>query len=139
VREGIDELRVRKDNEVLDSIRREDLPEPVDGSDEAPASSTYPRKPRELLVRVVKPNFDGGRWSFSDGASKFGADVEDRGFQERVKSREIGFFQGDTLRILLRTDQHIDSKNRLITTNVVEKVLEYKPGAQQLALADGSE
>ena len=132
---GIDSLEIKSGDDVIEELREADLPETEMATDQFELPDDIPVNPkREMLVRIVKPNFDGGRWSFSDGSSKLGATVEDKDFLEQVARREIGFFKGDTLRIQLRTSQHIDANNRLITENVVEKVLEVRQGTTQRLL-----
>ncbi|MGB7549604.1 MAG: hypothetical protein WBM14_17845 [Terracidiphilus sp.] len=125
----IDYLEVRKEEEVVDRVERTDLPQRLiepqgPGLIEAPETSPDPA--REILLQVTKPNFDGGRWSFFDGANKFGADIEDEAFNEKVKRREEGFFEGDTLRVMLRTAQRVSKDGKLEATHTIERVIEHR-------------
>jgi hypothetical protein len=139
LRPGYESLSVNRDGREIETLESVDIPaisisEVGSTTSEGKASPT-----RELWVRVVKPNFDGGRWTFHDGSAKFGADVEDKAFQARVNSREQGFFNGDRFLIRLRSSQHIDKNGGLITTNVVENVLNYVEAPKQHSLTDGSD
>lgn len=136
--EGVDQLEVRRADKIVERLDRSDIDlspaaHLAPSADETPAAPT-----RDLWVRVVKPNFDGGRWTFHDGSAKFGADVEDKGFQARVDSRDQGFFAGDTFLIRMRSVQHIDRNGVLTTRNVVEKVLDQKSSPKQRRLLDST-
>jgi hypothetical protein len=136
LKDGLDNLKVKRQNQLIETLERTDVGQ-VSGADLALSSrSETSNPPRDLWVRVVKPNFDGGRWSFHDGSAKFGAELEDRDFQARVNSREQGFFNGDKFLIRMRSDQHIDKRGNLTTRNIVEKVLERieAPRERQLGL-----
>jgi hypothetical protein len=131
---GIDSMVLKRNDEVIETLKSDDvgsiyLPE-VRGGD----ISNNGGVPREIWVTVVKPNFDGGRWSFNDGSAKFGADLEDNDFQAKVNHRDQGFYKGDTFLIRLRSIQHIDKNGNLTTRNVVEKVLDQRDGPRQQKL-----
>lgn len=132
---GIDSMSLKRDDEIIETLEPNDIgpisaPEFVDetkaGSDDG--------KPRDIWVRVVKPNFDGGRWSFHDGSAKFGAELEDKDFQAKVNRREQGFYKGDTFLVRLRSIQHIDKNGVLTTRNIVEKILDQREGPRQQRL-----
>jgi len=132
--DGIDSLTFKRNDEVVETFDREDV-----GSIEWPeaaskASVEADGGTREIWVRVVKPNFDGGRWSFHDGSAKFGAELEDRDFQAKVNLREQGFYKGDTFLVRLRSVQHLDKNGGLTTRNVVEKVIDQRQGPRQQRL-----
>jgi hypothetical protein len=141
IRGGVDGLEVRRSQHLVERLERPDLGEDLNlelttNSDEQPHNPT-----RDIWVRVVKPNFDGGRWTFHDGSAKFGAEVEDRGFQTRVENREQGFYAGDTFLVRLRSTQHIDRNGGITTRNVVERVLDQRsaPRQRRLAASDGAD
>lgn len=134
VREGVDTMTLKRNNQVIETLERKDVgenSEPILGDSPYDAD---PQGTRDVWVRVVKPNFDGGRWSFHDGSAKFGADLEDKEFQERVSRREQGFFSGDTFLIRLRSIQHLDKNGGLSTRNIVEKVIDQREGPRQQSL-----
>jgi hypothetical protein len=127
---NLDYLEVKKDDEIVDRLDRGDLPqrllEPGSFStSETDGTSSDDAPPRELLVKVTKPNFEGGRWSFSDGRSKFGAEIADENFKDKVNRCEEGFFAGDMLRVLMKTSQKVTKGNKLDTTYTIERVLEH--------------
>jgi hypothetical protein len=84
---------------------------------------------REALLKVTKANLDDkkGKWGFSDGTAKFGADVNDAAFQEKLDKREIGFYKGDVLRVVLKTVQTSQPSGTLKTKYSIEQVLEHRP------------
>jgi hypothetical protein len=138
LREGVEKLAVKRDDQIVETLERSDIGERI-----PPVEFTMnvigdePKGPtRDIWVRVVKPNFDGGRWSFHDGSAKFGADVEDKTFQARVDSREQGFFAGDTFLVRMRSIQHVDKNGGITTRNIVEKVLDYRPSPRQRRLSE---
>jgi hypothetical protein len=131
---GVDKLEVKRASQLIEKLERPDVGESV-GLELVSAQGLDEKGPtRDIWVRVVKPNFDGGRWTFHDGSAKFGAEVEDRGFQERVDRREQGFFAGDTFLIRLRSIQHIDKNGGISTRNMVEKVLDQRLAPRQRRL-----
>jgi hypothetical protein len=131
---GINSMALRRNDEIIETLDAEDVGS-IDLAD-AKTGETPDGKgaPRELWVRVVKPNFDGGRWSFHDGSAKFGAELEDSDFQARVNRRDQGFYKGDTFLVRLHSIQHIDKNGNLSTRNVVEKVLDQREGPRQQKL-----
>jgi hypothetical protein len=134
VRDGVDTLTLKRNNQVIETLEREDV-----GADSSSALNNVshesdPQGTRDIWVRVVKPNFDGGRWSFHDGSAKFGAELEDKEFQEKVSRREQGFYSGDTFLIRLRSIQHLDKNGGISTINIVEKVIDQREGPRQQAL-----
>lgn len=131
LKDGVDNLKVKRSNRIVETLERPDVGQ-LSGSDLTTiARPEMPNPSRDIWVRVVKPNFDGGRWSFHDGSAKFGAELEDKAFQARVNSREQGFFAGDTFLVRIRSEQHIDKKGNLTTRNVVEKVLDFRRSPRQ--------
>ena len=135
---GIDSLTIRREDQMVETLEQQDINAPaademlLEGEDGKAEGNT-----REIWVRVVKPNFDGGRWSFHDGSAKFGAELEDREFQSRVNQREVGFFKGDTFLVRLRSIQNIGKNGVLTTRNVVEKVLDQRLVSRQHNLIAG--
>lgn len=136
LRDGMEKLDFKRDNHCVERLERPDVGELPAYDLTANALEAPEGLPRDIWVRVVKPNFDGGRWTFHDGSAKFGAEVEDRGFQSRVDSREQGFCAGDTFLIRLRSTQHIDKNGGITTRNVVEKVLDQRSSPKQRPLLD---
>ncbi|MGB7355637.1 MAG: hypothetical protein WBD06_18160 [Acidobacteriaceae bacterium] len=134
IRGGVNGLEVRRSRQLVERLESPDIGEDPD-LELTPNSDDGPRNPtRDLWVRVVKPNFDGGRWTFHDGSAKFGAEVDDKGFQARVEKREQGFYAGDTFLIRLRSTQHVDKNGGIMTRNVVEKVLDQRSAPRQRRL-----
>lgn len=134
-RAGFDTFSIKRNDELVERLEPPDVSSiyfsDVQGDyiPENPDGQT-----RNVWVRVVKPNFDGGRWSFHDGSAKFGAELEDKDFQAKVNNREQGFFKGDTFLIRLRSFQHHDKNGNLTTRNVVEKILDQREGPRQKKL-----
>jgi anthranilate/para-aminobenzoate synthase component I len=137
---GIDFMEVRKDEAVIDRLEKKDLPlritNPSDASelflqdaDEAKLSNA-----KEMLLRISKVNFEKGRWTFSDGKSKFGAEIEDEAFNEKVRQRQEAFYAGDTLHVMLRTTQKLGKDNKLDITHVIERVLRHTHALQEPSL-----
>lgn len=133
-RSGIEVLEVREQGEVVVSVKKEEAPYfSIGASDEEQLTST-----REALLKIVTVHFVGKRrWTFSDGAARFDATIEDKDFVQRLNSREIGFFKGDVLRVRLRTRQEITTTGQsqsFKSKYVIEKVIQHLPAAEQLGL-----
>lgn len=89
----------------------------------------------EVILEVVGPMLDGSSrgWKFSEGDDgiDFSASVEDDNFLSKVKSGEIKFENGTTVRAIVRTVQR---KNiRTITERTIVEVLEVFSTAQSLS------
>jgi hypothetical protein len=129
---GIESLVIKRNDQIVEELEPGDVGSIYIPESASPSSGEgNGGKPRDLWVRVVKPNFDGGRWSFHDGSAKFGAELEDKEFQAKVNRREQGFYKGDAFLIRLRSVQHLDKNGTITTRNVVEKVLEQREGPRQ--------
>lgn len=133
-RSGYDSMKLKRNNEIIETLQTGDvgtlyLPDVNSGEFTGDGGA-----PRELWVKVVKPNFEGGRWCFHDGSNKFGADLEDTDFQAKVNRRDQGFYKGDTFLVRLRSIQHHDKNGNLNTRNIVEKVLDQREGPRQQKL-----
>jgi hypothetical protein len=96
--------------------------------------------PRETILRIVKPSFEPGqKWRFSDGNAVFNASIADEAFIKRVQDRQEGFYNGDLLRVLLKSAQSVTAGGNLSAEYTVEKVVKHVPGPQQNPLFSISE
>jgi len=134
-------LEVRKDKIVIDHLEEEDLPGRLSPSPSLAQEDPEPIKmdsTREVLLKISKVNFDSGRWTFSDGQTKFGAEIEDSVFNDKIRRREEGFFEGDTLHAVIRTSQKQSRDGKLESTYTIEKVISHThaPAEQYLPLSD---
>src|SRR5271166_583724 len=83
-------------------------------------------------------NFEEGKWRFSDGSAKFSASIADPIFQQKLDDRQEGFYKGDVLRVVLRTEQMEKPDGKIQTRHTIEEVLEHRQtGAQQRLLPPG--
>lgn len=102
---GIKSLRAKKGTTVLASVVREDFPELVDSGD-APiilSPAPDPETTQTLIVRILKPDFVGDKWSVSDGGKPYTVSMADENFKAKVHAREIGFYDGDMYRVRMET------------------------------------
>ena len=132
-REGIEKLEVHQDEALVEQLSKEDLPSHVKAL-EAPQESTEHTQTdtREALLKVVTANFEEGKWKFSDGQAKFNASIVDPIFQQRLDDREEGFFKGDVLRVVLKTEQVERATGKIQARYMIEEVLEHRrAGLQQ--------
>lgn len=136
-RVGVDSLSIRKDNKEINVVRKEHLPSPAgfDVPTSIAGGADVLEDTREAVLRVSRANFENGKWGFSDGAAKFSADIQDEDFKERLDSREIGFYKGDYLRVLLRTTQIVSPNQGPPSTKyVIEKVIQHSHPLRQESL-----
>ena len=136
-RPGIDTMEVRSKKKMVERISKDDLPQRVLTGETMELGDPAHRiltNTREARLRVIKANFEKGKWGFSDGTTKFGADIHDPIFQQRLNAREIGFYKGDVLRVLLETVQTLGDGGRFTTAYHIHHVLEYIPSLTQIPL-----
>ena len=94
---------------------------------------------REALLKVVTANFEKGKWKFSDGGSKFNASIADPVFQQKLDDRQEGFFKGNVLRAVIKTEQTEKTNGKIQTQYTIEEVLEHRQvGTQQRLLPPSS-
>jgi hypothetical protein len=132
---GIRSLEIKRGKKVVNSVQKADLPpvtDEVDSGENKPAS--VKRDTRETTLRVTRANFEKGKWGFSDGAASFSADITDEGFREKLDSREIGFYKGDTLRVLLTVTQIVSEGQAFHTTYEIERVIDHIHAPRQQPL-----
>ena len=87
-----------------------------------------------MHLLVVKPDFEKGKWKFSDGTTKFNADLNDPVFRDKLDKREIGFYKGDALHVMLKTVQTVRSGGKFHTEYAIQQVLKYEPSPSQTPL-----
>jgi len=125
-RAGITSLKAKKASEEIAVLEQKDFPElaalPESFSSMA---TTQPSEaqPQEKIVRIVKPNFSGGKWSVSDGSKPYDVTVEDEEFLGKVHAREVGFYDGDYYKVAMTESQKLDGRG-LSTTRKIVRVIE---------------
>jgi hypothetical protein len=138
-RPGIKSMEIRKGNKVIDRVSKGDLP-PINEAmlDTAANSAQVLTDRREAMLRVVRLNFETGKWGFSDGGAHFGAELTDREFKQQLDDGIVGFYKGDTLRVILKTTQTVVSaREPLKTVYEIEKVIEHIHALRQQGLPLG--
>ncbi len=133
VKDGIDKLEVLSDGKLLDDVTKEDLPSRVRALESPPESAERVlTNTREALVKVVAANFEEGKWKFSDGGTKFNAAIADPLFRQKLDNRQEGFYKGDVLRVMLKSEQMEKANGKIQARYVVQEVLEHRQtGTQQ--------
>ncbi|WP_156804645.1 hypothetical protein [Selenomonas sp. F0473] len=137
--EGIDSFEIRdandKDNEKpIERIEKAELVN-FKAPEAAPIPDEECNEPIEqvLLVRIISPNFDEGKWKLTDGEHSFWASIEDETFNAKVDRSELAFTKGAMLRVKFRIEQNIKN-GALSTTYTAVKVLEVKEAPNQIKL-----
>ena len=135
-KEGIKRLDVRRGKKALNSVDKSDLPVDLAVVGESQTIGAKVRRDsRETVLRVVRANFESGKWGFSDGAAKFSAIITDNVFQQKLDSGAEGFYKGDTLRVILTVTQTIDADGQPLNTKYeIERVLGHTHTARQQKL-----
>jgi hypothetical protein len=134
-KDGIDKLEVLKDGQLLDDITKDDLPTRIKDLEAAQESSEHVlTDTREALVKVVTANFEKGKWKFSDGGSKFNATISDPVFQRKLDDRQEGFYKGDVLRVVIKTEQTEKADGKIQAQYTIQEVLEHRRLGDQQAL-----
>lgn len=88
----------------------------------------------EVYLQIINVAFEHGKWKFSNGASQFFAEIEDEDFIKSVEKNEQQFGSTDTLKVRLKTTQHLDKDGKLKSDYAVLKVLEHIKGSEQIEL-----
>jgi hypothetical protein len=134
-KDGIDKLEVLKEGQLLDNITKDDLPARVKALEADERSTEHVlTDTREALVKVVTANFEKGKWKFSDGGSKFNATIADPVFQQKLDDRQEGFYKGDVLRVVIRTEQTEKPGGKIQAQYTIQEVLEHRQLGDQQAL-----
>jgi len=136
-KKGVKDLQIRSGKKVINCVEKADLPADLDERDgvEDDAAANVRRDRREAILRVTRANFEKGKWGFSDGAASFNAEITDKVFKQQLDAREVGFYKGDTLKVILLITQVAGSDGQnLQTTYEIEKVLAHErlPNQQKL-------
>lgn len=130
---GFDSLEVKQAGERIEYISKGEALEVPQGEEEQPETALI--NTREALLKIVKVSFEPNqKWRFSDGTATFGAAVHDKSFQDRVQSRQEGFFSGDILRVVLKTSQHSKEDGSFKSECIIARVVEHLPAPQQRRL-----
>jgi len=129
-KEGIDEIDVRHQQEVLESVNKGELPYFLDLEME----DALIDEERTAVFEILKLSFDERyKWTVSDGSANFNVDIEDDDFFQKVQRREISFARGDILKVRIHT-QTTRTEKGLKSTHKILKILEVVPGPKQLPL-----
>jgi len=136
-RNDFDSLEVKRNSEIVDRTEKRDLPARLIQSavsEHEVAADSAVTSTREVLLKISKVNFESGKWTFSDGTSKFGATIEDQSFLSRVNQREEGFYAGDTLHVDLTTSQKLLPNNKIELKHSIVRVIRHIHSPRSVAL-----
>lgn len=132
---GVKGLEIRKGKAVLNEVTKEDLPAAtVDASSSTEGGAKVLKATKEVMLKVIRANFEKGKWGFSDGMAKFSADISDPEFKRQLDAREIGFYKDDRILALLTTIQVITEEETLESRYVIDKVLKHIHAPRQVDL-----
>ena len=130
-KDGVESLTVIREGTEPSEVRKEDLPERIVSNAQEQLSQNPLRNTREALLKVATANFEKGKWRFSDGTTRFSADISDPEFQAKLDSREEGFYKDDVLRVMLESEQTESTNGKIQTKYRIKEVLEHKRAGQQ--------
>jgi hypothetical protein len=136
-RRGINSLTIKKGDKAINEVHKTQLPamENTTSSHSELHGASVLEDTKEAVLRVVRANFEKGKWGFSDGSASFSADIEDDNFKKQLDAREIGFYKGDILRVILKTTQIVTPDHQQFQTNrVIETVIEHIHALRQQEL-----
>ena len=130
-KEGIDKFQVRQNKEAQETVEGEEA-----------EYFARPNIPEEVLVEdtrraafsIISLAFkEDNKWRLYDGNAPIYASIEDEEFLYKVDSNQIAFAKGDVLICIVKMKQS-RGLNGLSTEYVVERVIEHRPAARQLAI-----
>lgn len=130
--EGVDEIRFNIDGTQQASIEKADLP-----AYEIPpeAENVELDVIQPMVLDIVSPVFEEGKWGFFDGDRRFSAVIEDEAFIARVDAGEP-FAKGDTLHCDVRVIQSRRDKRLVIERRIVRVREHHKAADGSLSLLD---
>jgi hypothetical protein len=108
---GIERFEVKKDDEVIESVSREDIPSSrpaidVDReliADHQASVKTLHEGEHTVSYPVIRLSYvDANKWTFGRGRDKFNATIKDKEFWRKVHDKQISFTEGDILKGVLR-------------------------------------
>ncbi len=88
---------------------------------------------QRLIVQIIAPNFEGGKWRLSDGNNPFWATIEDEDFLRKINTHSLVFGKGDVLIVNCHMQQFIKN-GKLSSEWFIEKVLDIKLQKEQIQL-----
>lgn len=130
-RDGVQDMRIRRDNRTVAEVSAEDRPAFVSGGPdprEILASSS-----REAYLTLLRVPFQKGRmWRFTDGENSFNAVMRDEPFIERIDDGSASFSKLDVLHCRIRQVQWREPTGLKSETEVLQVIehLHHDPGAQ---------
>lgn len=131
-RDGIDKFEVKHDNQVVETITKEEYQHFK--AKTADIEQPLTEESRIAHLEVIKPSFyEGLKWTFSDGDGTLTADMGDKDFLDKLNRREVGFAKGDVLKVEMLTKSW-HSINGLRTERKIIKVIEVRPAPRQIPL-----
>ena len=136
IQPGIKSLEIRKGDSVINEITKADLPSITDetlSSAEASGAKIL-KDTKEVMLKVIRANFEKGKWGFSDGVATFSAEIADPEFKRRLDAREIGFYKDDKILALLTTTQIITEEQAFQSKYVIDRVLQHIHAPRQVDL-----
>ena len=93
------------------------------------------RSTERMYVHISNVSFEENlKWRFSDGDTKFYADVEDSEFLDRVKSGDLSFTYGDILLVDMEREQTVAGGEIVDTKKRIVKVYQLIPRAKKMTL-----
>jgi hypothetical protein len=138
---GIDRFDVKKNDELIESVTRDEIPPLPPPMGVVPALTqlsirTLHEGVHIVAYRIIKLSYvETHKWSFGEGKDKFSADIKDKDFWQQVHDKQISFTEGDILRGLLsikvaRTSKGIHNEYSFL--KVLEFIKVSSPTQQKL-------
>jgi hypothetical protein len=131
-REGVERLKVRRDQQITVTIDREDLPA-FDAIEQLPGGEAVEYSERETVLHIDsiawKP---GNKWRVSEGSGggSFWATITDPAFLEGIEKAAESFVKGDMLRCRLRVRQSLEGTKLRVEYEIVDVIEHIKAGVQ---------
>lgn len=132
--EGIDALRIREEDILLEEILRDDRASFLAPTRDEPETEPILDETYRKALTVVSPDFkEGNKWRVSDGQHEFYVAMMDAAFNAEVERGDVAFAKGDVLICKLRARQ-TRTGTKLSTEYEAIEVLDRRKAARQLKL-----
>lgn len=133
---GVDVFEFRDANDApIEAVHSDELPWFVAPTGAEPAAEPLVSEVQRRAFTIVGPVFkDDNKWRLDTGdGATISAAIDDRGFLDRVDSRELSFAKGDAIVADVRVEQ-VRVGTKLSTSYTIERVIEVRQAPRQMVL-----
>jgi hypothetical protein len=138
-RDGVTEVQFRHGRSVSARILKKELPhieaaaKGLRKSTRRPSAAEPPTESEDIITVDLLQGVFSERESFRffDGENKFYARITDQAWWERIHHGLDGYFEGDRMKVTIRSRQGVDARGRLVREQEVVQVMRHQHRPRQ--------